>query len=510
MDYDKEFDDLQSCMKNFNIDLASDLLSNTVFMKQNVMRIIHILGEGLTENNFNNKSDYFNFCEEQLLKIAQTENGHNSMFDILELIETDYCNLSSSVLIAVTSLEGIENPSVIYLEYLLSSIFNRLNEVNETDLKDVLMSILHNLIKLNKHFHQEQSVLYHFTKVTFLVLRADIDPNEFIDMLSKIIIDPYFLLEQEFEEMEDKTYLASFFYLYFKTGISWGPKVYNQFYVFEKCSYLAISVFQNDDFGKSFAKLILTKLKDNEIPLRFLNKRHEEFLIEAAQSSMLNEQLHLRKNSFESLLLFIKKVCSEAQYKIFKQIFSKPFDSCIKAQMIISMRDLVLSKMRSNQDPGYFQGTRFLELIKLCCNISDGPKCNIVENKEHILATITLMYGIHTYLSLTHYSHFGKLLNIGTEFYDCAEQFIVTVQNAIDYTNSNFELESNKLDKNIVDDEEERKASVLGLSKLSKKEKHDILSQYNTTSKLVQANLNMFKEITKARTTTELSHVEKV
>lgn len=72
MDYNKEFDELQSCMKNFDIKIASKLFCNKDLIKTKAEEIISLLGLELTEDNFQNNRNYFNFCEEQLLKIAQT------------------------------------------------------------------------------------------------------------------------------------------------------------------------------------------------------------------------------------------------------------------------------------------------------------------------------------------------------------------------------------------------------------------------------------------------------
>lgn len=484
MDYKKEFDDLQSCMKNFNINVASELLSDSDFITNNGGNIIHLLGKELTEDNFKSRPDYFNFCEEHLLKMAKTEACQELIFDFLELIDIDVCKLSSSVLIAVTVLENIETPNRACLEYLLVGTFNSLNEMDEIKLKDIFLSILKLLIRLNKHFQHEHAILYYFARVAFLVLRANIEPIDYLNILSTVFNDPFCLLEYEFEVMEEKMYVASFFYLYYKTGMLWGPKIYNQFYVLDKCFNLALSAFENNNFGKAFAKLILTKYKDNEIPLYLLNKSHEEFLLEAAQSSVYNEQLNVRTESIETLMIYFNKLCSNAQYIVFKYTFSKKLESCIKAELIIKMKQLLFSKIQLNQDLGYFQGSHLLELVLLCCNIPDGPKCHVVENKEHILAAITLVYVFYAYK--------GNELNMGETFSTYVKQFVKTVQDAIDFTKEQYKLESVKLD-----DKNNAEENTYGYPKLSETEKRNILSQYNTTTILIESNLDLLKGVIK-------------
>lgn len=488
MDSNKEFDDLQSCMKNFNTSEASEMLSDTGFITKHSGDIIHLLGEGLTEENFKNKPDYFNFCEEQLLKIARSGNCQEIFIDLLELIDTNDCMLSSSVLAVVTLLENTESPSILFLEYLLHSTFSSLNEMDETRLKEILMSVVQHLSKLKKHFQHQQSVLYYFARVAFLVLRANIDPIAYVNALSNVINDPFCLLEIEFEEQEERLYMASFFYLYFKTEMSWGPKVYNHFYVLEKCSRLALSVFQNNDFGKSFAKMILTKFEDNEIPLHALNACHEEFCMEAAQSSMYQEQTDIRKISIDSLVIFVRKLSVDAQYVTLRRLFSSPIDSCVKSQLVITMKDLVLSKMRSNQDLGDFRGARLLEIIRLCCSIPDGPKCHVIENQSLVLATITLVHGMHGFLTAEHHSGFRRMLNMGVEFHDHAKQFVKTVQSAIDCTSELCEIESKKLDGGVECVQNEV------IPDFPDEKKRETLSAYNTYIRLMQTHLNMLKE----------------
>jgi len=486
MDSNKEFDNFQSCLKNFNTNVASTLLSDSGFITSNIRNIIPLLGEGLSEDNFKNKPDYFDFCEEQLVKMAQSSDYQETIFDFLELIDMDGCKLSSSVIVVVTLLENTKSITPIYLEYLLISTFNSLNELNNRDLKEILMTIIQHLMKLYKHFQHEQIVLYYFARVAFLILRANIDPIEFVNIFSIVINDPFCLLELEFEEQEEKIHLASFFYLYFKTGMQWGPKIYNRCYVLEKCFHLALSVFENNDFGKSFAKLILTKFKDNTIPLHLLNKCHELFCMEAAQSSMYNENLDIRKDSIESLMLFINKLCSNAQYIVCRSLFSKSIDSGIIGELIIRMKELIIFKIKFNQELGYFQGTRLLEMIRLCCNIPNGSKCNVVENKEHILAAISFVYVLH----VQNY----KLLDLGIAFTNSIKLFVITVQNAIDNTKDLYKFECKKLSNKVVNN---KKENNFGLPELSEKEKQNMLSQFNTTIALVQLNLDMLKLVIK-------------
>lgn len=487
MDYQKELDDLQICLENFNRNVASKLLSDTHFITNHVGDIIPLLGSGLTESNFNLRPDYFHFCEEQLLKIAQNEAHQEKTFDFLELIDMENCKLSSSVLIAVTVLEYTKSPNRVCLEYLLISTFNNLNQIDDTRLKEVLPIILKYLMKLNEHFQNERSLLHYFARVAFLVLRAKIDPTEYIKILSNIVKDPFYLLEHEFEEIEENLYLASFYYLYFKTNILWGPKIYNQFYVLEKCSHLALTVVEDNNFGKSFTKLILTKYKDNEIPLYFLDKYHENFFMEASHSALFNDDLNVRKESIELLMMYMDKLCTDAQYIVLKHIFLKPLDSCIKEQMIVKMKNLILSKLKLNQDLGFFQGVRLLELVKLCCSLPDGLKCQVVQNKEHILASITLVYFLHKFID--------KKLNLDKDFSNFVEQFIENVQNAIDYTNEQYELESKKLENK--DTKEDKIEKILNLPKFSENEKREMLSQYNVTTKLIQSHLNLFNTVNK-------------
>lgn len=485
MDYNKEFDELQSCMKNFNIKIASELLCNTNFITTKAGEIIALLGTELTEDNFKNSLYYFNFCEEQLLKIARTGDCDCIVYDFLDLINIHTVKLSSSVLAAITILENAECPDRVCLEYLLITTFNHLTEINNNDLKDILPCIIKHLIKLNGHFQHEQSILYYFCRVAFLVLRANIDPIEYLDLLSNIFIDPFCLLEYEFDEIKEKTYVASFYYLYFKTEMFWGPKIYSRFYVLKKCSHLAISVFENNIFGKHFAKLMLSKYKDNEIPLYFLNKCHETFLDEAAKSSMYNDQLDIRKESIDTLKEYMNKLCSDAQYIVFKYIFTKWMVSAIKGEMIISMKNIILLKIHSKQDLGYFQGVRLLEMVQICCdNIPDRPTCHLVDSKEYILAIITFMCVLFKYST--------EVLNMGKAFMIQAVQFEKTVQNSIDNINEQYNIECYKLDNNITDDE---KDNIMGYPKLSEHEKRDMLSKINTTANMVQLNLDFLKEI---------------
>lgn len=494
MDYNKEFDDLQSCMENFNMNVASELLSDADFIANNSGNIINLLGKGLTENYFKNNPDYFKFCEENLIKMAKIDTLQENIFDFLELVEMSDCKISSSVLAAVTVLENMENPERIYLEYLLIATFNNLNGMDEINLKDTFYNVLEMLLKLNKHTQHEPSTLYYFAKFAFLVIRANIDPIEFLNKSCIIIGDPLCLLEHEFEQNDEenieKIYLASFFYLYFSSEIKWGPKVYNRSYVLKKCSDLALSVFENDTFGKSFVRLILNKYKDNEIPLYLLNKYHEEFFMEASQTSIFNDKLNIRKESFESLILYIHKLCSDAQYVVFKHSFTKLTDSGLKAELIIKMKQLLFSKIKSKQDLGCFQGIRLLKMVSLCCEIPDGEKCNIVENKEHVLAAITLLYVL--------YSYNGTELNLSKDFSNEAKQFAKTVQNAIDYTNDYYKLENAKLEHEDFKEEKiPMRIQNMNLPKLSVDEKRNMLSQYNTTVKLVQSNLDLFKGVIK-------------
>ncbi|XP_025204957.1 uncharacterized protein LOC112601509 isoform X2 [Melanaphis sacchari] len=359
-----------------------------------------------------------------------------------------------------------------------------------TNLREILLSIIRLLIKLKKHFQLEQSLLHYFARIAFLVLRANIDPIEYLNLLSSIIYDPFYLLEFEFDEKEQELHMASFFYLYFKTGIQWGPKIYNQFYVLEKCCNLAMSVYDNNNFGKSFAKLILSKFKNNEIPLHSLNKYHESFLLEAAHSSVYNEHLNIRKESIESLMIFLDKLSTDAQYVVLKYAFLKPLESSIKDQLIIKMKNLIILKLKSNQALRYFQGITLLELIQLCCNIPEKPGCYIENNKEHILGAISLMY----FLSINN----NEKLNLGEEFLNQTKQFVNKIQNTIHHAREQHNFEQKVLDGEIVTEKNNiMQVNNLNFSDLSKNEKRDILSRIYTTITLVQSNLNLLKSIIK-------------
>lgn len=493
MEINKEFDDFLSSMKNFNKNVALKFLSDTSFNIKYAEELLDLLGKGLTNENFKSRPNYFNFCEEQLLKLANNKEYQELIFDFLNIIEMDDCKLSSSVLIAVTVLENTENPNQTSLEYLLISTFNSLNEMDITNLKEILLNIIQLLMKLNKHFQLQQSMLHYFTNVAFLVLHANIEPNEYLKLLSNIIYDPFYLLEYEFDddEKQEVLYMASFYYLYFKTGMQWGPKIYNRFYVLEKCCNLAMSVYDNDSIGKPFAKLILTKFKNNEIPLHTLNSYHGSFLLEAAHSSMYNEDLSIRKESIESLTVFLDKLSTDAQYVVLKYAFLKPLESCIKAHLIIKMKDLIILKLKSNHVLGCFQGKRLLEIVQLCCNFLDSTGgCSVVEKKEQIMAVLSLLYFLTVFYN-------KKLLNIGKEFPNYTKQLVNTIQDAIDYAHEqhNFEL------KNIHDKDAKVEAKIkinnFNAPRLSVNEKRDMLSKVNTTIKLVQSNLDLLKRIIK-------------
>lgn len=481
MDIQKQLDD---ALKKFNENLSSEFLLDPNFIRNNpgtIPEIILILGKGLTKDTFESNPDFFCYCEKQLLEIAQLETHEQYIFDFLELIDDTNCKLSSSVLITVTSLQKMESPNPIYLEYLLLNTFNRLNEMDDKHLTEILPCILKHLIKINKHFQHDQSLLYYFARVSFFVLRTKMDPVDYVKILSSIINDPFSLLELEFEEIEENLYLASFFYLYFKTEILWGPKIYNQYYILEKCLHLALSVFNDNNFGKYFTKFILIKYKDNQIPLYFLNKCHENFIMEAAHCSIHNDQLHIRRESIESLLIYMDKLCSDAQYIVFKHIFLSPIGSCVKAQMIVKLKDLILLKIKIDQELGYFQGVRLLELLKLCCNIRGGSRCHIVENKEHILAAISFMVILYKY-------NYCYNLMLDIHFINYIKKFIENIQNAINYTNEEYEVENQKLTdtnhKEIIEVD-------LNLPEYSKTEKHEMLTRYNMTTRLVQMHLNI-------------------
>lgn len=486
MDYNKEFNDFQTCMKNYNINVASTLLANDKFISYNAAKIIQLLGTELTEDNFRNRPNYFNFCEEVLLKMARTEaiRDYEMIYEFLELIDMNNCKLSSSVLAAVTILENMECPRLVHLEYLLYSTFNHLNEMDEENLKDILLITINYLNKLNRHFQKHPSILYYFTRVAFLVLRANIDPIEYLNILSNIIYDPFCLLEHDFELNEDKLNLVSFLLLYFKTGILWGPKIYNRLYILEKCSYLALSVYTNTEIGKSFAYLIFTKYKDNEIPLHLLNELHKDFFINASNNSIYNDNMNERKKSITTLMIYINKLCTDAQYIFFKNIFSYSIESCIKAELIIKMNHIIFLKIKLNQDLGYFQGVRLLELVKLCCTMPNGQKFDVLKHKEYVLSATSLMYVL--------YAHNGKELQMGQAFLDETIKFVETIQGAIDNTNAMIELESTK----IVCKDNEKKTKQ-NISKLSENEERDLISQCSTSMILAQSNLNLIKNIIK-------------
>jgi len=488
MDAITEYDIFLSSMENFNINVASKLLSKTSF-NLNAGDVIEQLGKGLTEDNFIKRPDYFNFCEEQLFKMANNEEYQELIFDFLDIIEMHDSKLSSSVLIAVTVLENTENPNLTSLEYLMISTSNILNEMDITNLKENLLNIVQLLLKLKKHFQREQSILYYFTRFAFLVLRANIDPIEYLNLLSNIIYDPFHLLEIEFDEKKEELCMASFFYLYFKTGMQWGPKIYNQFYIFYKCCNLAMSVFNDNNFGKSFTELILTKFKNNEIPLHLLNEHHEYFILEAAHSSMFTEDYDVRKISLELLMIFLDKLSTDAQYVVLKHAFLKPLESAIKDQLIVKMKNLIILKLKSNHVLGCFQGIRLLELVQLCCNIPDKPGFCIENSVEQILGAISLLF----FLSINK----NEKLNMGKEFSNHTKQFVNKIQNTINQALEQHTLEQKVLDGKIVVEETDILVNDLDYSQLTKTEKRDILAQIYNNITLVQARLDMLKNCIK-------------
>lgn len=484
MDAITEYEIFLSSMENFNINVASNILSKTSF-NLNAGDVIEQLGKGLTEDNLKNRPDYFNFCEEQLFKMANNEEYQELIFDFLDIIDMYDSKLSSSVLIAVTVLENTENPNLTSLEYLMISTFNILKKMDVTNLKENLLNIVQLLLKLKKHFQREQSIIHYFARFAFLVLRANIDPIEYLNLLSNIIYDPFYLLEIEFDKKKEELYMASFFYLYFKTGMQWGPKIYNQFYILYKCCNLAMSVFDDKNFGKSFTELILTKFKNNEIPLHLLNKHHECFILEAAHSSVFTADYDVRKVSLELLMIFLDKLSTDAQYVALKHAFLKPLESAVKDQLIVKMKNLIILKLKSNHVLGYFQGIRLLELVQLCCNIPDKPVCYIENNKDQILGALSLLF----FLSIDK----NEKLNIGKEFLNQTKQFVNKIQNAINQALEEHTFEQQILDGKIVVEETKLQVNDLDYSKLSINEKRDILSRIYNNITLVQTRLDMLK-----------------
>ncbi|XP_050429207.1 uncharacterized protein LOC126838650 isoform X2 [Adelges cooleyi] len=498
MDYSKEFDDLQTYLKNDELARAKTLLDqNTNFTKYHADGIIHLLSKELTETNYIEKRKLFNFCEVHLHSMAENIDLQENVFDFIELIDLRDCKLSSTVSIAITVLNTMENPNLVCLEYLLSSTFNHLNEMDSIRLENNLLHVISMLTKLEKHINNQLSALFYFVKMSYLFLRTNIDPITFLDTTRNLLSDPFYLLEYEFEQTEERILenkcMASFFYLYLKNGILWNPKVYSRFYILEKLSNLAMSVFEDDRFGKSFTKLILTKYKENEIPLHSLNKHHEEFFMEAAHTSLYNLTLDVRKDSFESLMLFIDKLCSEAQYIVFRRVFTKLIDSGLKAELVIKMKQLLFSKIKNQEDSQYFKGKRLLEMVQLCCNIPYGPECDVINNKEHVLAAITLAYVL--------YGYNGDGLCMDKPFLNYLDVFVSVVQNAIDYSAVQYKLESIKLNNpgNCKEDTISVQVQNENLPIPSLNEKRKMLSQYNTTIKLIQSNLDLLKGIIKCR-----------
>jgi len=483
MDYSQQFDSLESCVKNFNLDLASELLSNRNFIINESSKILELLGNELTEDNLKTRPDIFKFWEEELLKMARTEDFQSIIYEFMDLINFSSCMLSSSVLVAITVLKKTESPDRVCLEYLLMATFDRLIKMSNKEVKDILLTILNLLSEIKEKFQKFHSVLYYFARIAFLILRVDMDTAEYLDIFSKVIFDPFCLLEQEFNEIEEKTYQASFFYLYFKTECTWGPKIYNEFYILQKCFDLTLSIFQSKDFAKPFAKLILSKFGDNEIPLYLLNKSHRDFVNEAAYCLLYKDDLASRKESMEILMLYVDKLCIDGQYVVIKYIF-ETLDYRIKAEFIIKMKDIVCLMIKSNQNLGYFQGIRLLDLIKICCNISDGSKCDIINNKELILAIVTVLYILYMYNDTA--------LNMGKAFVDEANQFVKTVQNAIDFTKQKYVEEYRKL--NNKSDKIINISNIPNIPKLTEKEKIDLLSQFNTALSVVQVHLDLLRD----------------
>jgi len=439
MDYNKQFDALQESMKNFNINVALDMsmspLCDTDFIINKCSEIIELFGNELTIDNFKKKHTYFNFLDQQLLIMAQSKDCESMIFDFVDLINFENCKMTSAVLIAVTAIENTEEPpNRECLKHFLSSIFDKLIKMNDSDLQNILPIILKHLLKIKIQLQKHLTVLYYFARISYFVLRVNFDPIEFIDICSNIIYDPYLLLEFEFDDTDaDIEYLASFYYLYFKTEKTWGPKVYNPFYILEKCLDLALPVFKNDSFGKTFVKMILSKFDDDTIQLYMLKDIHKTFVHEVAHSSMYDEECHVRKESIETLTMYMDKLCSEPQYVVFRHIFRK-LDYSIKAELIIKMKDVICLKITSNQSLGYFQGNGLLELINTCCIIPDGSKCHVVDNKEYILAVITVIYVL--------YKHHDTVLDMGKPYVDKAKEFVQTVQSAIDNLKKEYQEEA--------------------------------------------------------------------
>jgi len=203
---------------------------------------------------------------------------------------------------------------------------------------------------------------------------------------------------------------------------------------------------------------------------------------------MYNELMEVRKESIESLMIFVDKLCNDAQYVVLKYAFSKLLDSCIIEQFIVKMKNLIMLNLKSNHDLGCFQGIRLLEIIQLCSNISVKPGFNLPDNKEYVLSAISLFY----FLSKNGIDK----LNMGEEFSNVTKQFVDIVQNAIDYSHEQQNLELKILDDN--DFREKSEGEIIqgsSIPKLSKNEKQSLLSHMNTTIILVQTNLDMLKSI---------------
>jgi len=482
MDYNKQFDELQECMKNFNINVASESLCDEDFIMVKCSDIIELFGNELTIDNFKNRPEYFNFLNEHLLKMAQSKDCKSMIFDFIDLINFKNCKMTSAVLIAVTAIESTkESPDRMCLKHFLTSISDNLIKMNDNDLKNILPIILKHLLKLKNQLRKFQSILYYFARISLFVLRVNFDPIEFIDICSNIIYDPYLLLEIEFDNTEDIEYLASFYYLYFKTEKKWGPKIYNPSYIFEKCLDLALLVFKNDSFGKPFTKLILSKFEDDTIQLHLLKEHHRTFVNEAAFSSMYDEEFNVRKESIETLTMYMDKLCVDPQYVVFRHMFRK-LDYSIKAELIIKMKDLIYLKITSKQNLGSFQGIRLLALVRICCDIPDGSQCDVVHNKEYVLAVITVIYVL--------YKYHDTVLNMGKPYVDEAKQFVQTVQSAIDYVKEQYHEEAMQLNNGNYNQEENLPEHL----QMTVSEKKHLLTHSNNAITAVQMHLNLLKD----------------
>lgn len=240
--------------------------------------------------------------------------------------------------------------------------------------------------------------------------------------------------------------LASLFYLVLVENMQTSfPCVYNELFLIQNCLSLAVTLLRYKERmvlrkGLLLAQVTIYKAKPST--LNFIIPVHKDIVELLSKISTFHSVLEDRKLAIEILNLFIFIFKPKAQYDMFLNISNNTdIHPNVIGYLVLVLKKLIQNALINNAFKQYFTGKRLIDLLKMFCSLEKGAETDIIEKKEPILSSLSLIIFLaKDKENLTGFRDYARSLS---------NSFLCPLREGLKLSRAHFKLELNKLDNPI-------------------------------------------------------------